>query len=233
MKLYQDKDWLYKKYIIEKLNPYQIAKLYNVDHKTIRIWLKKFNIPIRSISEATKISMNNPNIKKKISIASKKMWNKSGFKEKHHKAMLGLIPWNKGLKGEGYKVFYVNGFRGIDKGNIPWNKGKKFPQVSGKNNHNWKGGISPLIYKIRSYKKYDKWRKEVYERDNYTCQICGDNKGHNLQAHHIKSFAKIIQGNNIKDFNHSLECRELWDINNGITICKRCHNLIHSNKLTN
>ncbi len=35
-----------------------------------------------------------------------------------------FIPWNKGLKGV----------------QIAWNKGKKYPQFSGKNNSNWKGG---------------------------------------------------------------------------------------------
>lgn len=239
MKLYQDREWLYQKYWIEKLNPYQIAKLCKANHKTIRVWLKKLNISIRSISEATKISMNNPDIKKKVSIASKKMWNKSGFKERRHKAMLGSIPWNKDLKKEDDIRVEKNvnslleGRRNwIKNGGEPWNKNKKFPQVAGVNNHNWKGGITPLIIKIRSYKKYDEWRKKIYERDDFICQMCGDNRGHNLQAHHKKSFAEIIQENDIKNFNESLKCKELWSIDNGVTLCKDCHKKIHSNKLT-
>ena len=236
MKLYQNREWLYQKYWIEELNPYQIAKLCNADHKTIRTWLKKFNISIRSISEATKIAMNNPKIKKKISIASKKMWANPDFKEKHkhNKYFFGKIGhvWNKDLKGEKYKLHYPNGFSIGNLGKIPWNKGKKFPQVTGVNNHNWKGGITPLIIKIRSYKKYDEWRKKIYERDNFTCQMCEDNRGHNLQAHHKKSFAEIIQENDIKNFNESLKCKELWSIDNGVTLCKDCHKKIHSNKLT-
>jgi len=49
---YRDKKWLSDKYLKEKLSLQQIAKLCNVDHKTIYYWLKKFNIPRRSISEA-------------------------------------------------------------------------------------------------------------------------------------------------------------------------------------
>ena len=30
--------------------------------------------------------------------------------------------------------------------------------------------------------------KEVYKRDNYTCQRCGDNKGGNLVAHHLNGY---------------------------------------------
>lgn len=42
-----DKDWLYQKYIVEKLDCVQIGKLVNRDPKTIWYWLKKHNIPTR------------------------------------------------------------------------------------------------------------------------------------------------------------------------------------------
>ena len=48
MKLYRDKDWLYQKYIIEKLSLCKIAKETQVSYQTIRRQLKKLNIPIRS-----------------------------------------------------------------------------------------------------------------------------------------------------------------------------------------
>lgn len=58
------------------------------------------------------------------------------------------------------------------------------------------------------------WRKSVYERDNYTCQICGDSKGGNLNAHHLDGW----------DW-----CREKrFDINNGVTLCIKCHKTFHS-----
>ena len=59
----------------------------------------------------------------------------------------------------------------------------------------------------RNSDRYKKWRKCVYERDGYRCQVCGTNK--ELQAHHKKAW-KI-----------SKELR--YDVDNGITLCRKCH----------
>lgn len=60
--------------------------------------------------------------------------------------------------------------------------------------------------------KYRKWRISVLRRDGFTCQQCGKIGGI-LQAHHIKSW---------KDYP---EVR--YDIENGITVCLKCHKDIH------
>jgi 5-methylcytosine-specific restriction endonuclease McrA len=86
----------------------------------------------------------------------------------------------------------------------------------------WKGGINPLIVQTRGCYKYRQWRSDVFTRDGFTCQKCGL-KGTRLQAHHIKSFASIIEEYNIKTFEEAEGCDKLWDINNGITLCKECH----------
>ena len=57
-----------------------------------------------------------------------------------------------------------------------------------------------------------KWRKEVYERDNYNCQRCYQ-KGKHLNAHHIANWAD------------NKELRFIFS--NGITFCKNCHNQFH------
>lgn len=54
-----------------------------------------------------------------------------------------------------------------------------------------------------------------------------DNKGGNLNAHHWKEFAKIIEENNITTLEEAIDCEELWNINNGITLCKECHKELH------
>lgn len=58
----------------------------------------------------------------------------------------------------------------------------------------------------------------VLRRDNYQCRRCGSaNTGSgSLHAHHIKSWAKNI----------ALR----FDLNNAITLCRRCHGWVHSKR---
>lgn len=52
------------------------------------------------------------------------------------------------------------------------------------------------------------WRKAVFERDDYTCQLC-NTRGNYLEADHIKPWAYFP---NLR-----------FDINNGRTLCRPCH----------
>lgn len=62
--------------------------------------------------------------------------------------------------------------------------------------------------KIRKSKEYKQWRQSVFERDDYTCQACGQ-KGGGLNADHIKPFAYFP------------ELR--FELSNGRTLCVPCH----------
>lgn len=75
----------------------------------------------------------------------------------------------------------------------------------------WKGGVSSENTILRGRSEYREWRNGVYERDNYTCQRCGDDRGGNLHAHHIRNFSEYNEGR--------------FDIDNGITLCDTCHNV--------
>jgi hypothetical protein len=96
-------------------------------------------------------------------------------------------------------------------------------QLFGKSNGNWKGGISRLSTSIRTLQKYIDWRTQIFGRDNFTCREC-NLRGNWLEVHHIKRFIDIIRDNNIKTSGEAIMCLELWDLNNGITLCKECHN---------
>ena len=63
--------------------------------------------------------------------------------------------------------------------------------------------------------EYQKWRKTVFERDNYTCQIC-KSRGVNLEAHHIKKY--------------SIYPSLRYYPENGITLCRKCHKEVHRNE---
>jgi len=82
-----------------------------------------------------------------------------------------------------------------------------------KENHPmWKGGISSERNIFNAQKETKDWRQHIYERDNYTCQSCGQ-IGYKLNVHHIQSY---------------LEYSELrLTLNNGITLCENCHRQFH------
>ena len=59
LKLYQNRDWLYNQYITLGKSMQKIADECECTQPTIRNWLKKFGIQIRTISEAWKIKCEN------------------------------------------------------------------------------------------------------------------------------------------------------------------------------
>ena len=65
----------------------------------------------------------------------------------------------------------------------------------------------------RRFPGYKDFRRKVYERDNFTCKICGDNKGGNLVVHHINGF--------------KWDVKNRLEVDNGITLCTLCHNEFH------
>ena len=79
-----------------------------------------------------------------------------------------------------------------------------------------------LMTFLRGTTNMNEWRKGVYAKDNWTCKICGV-RGYTLQADHIKPFSIIFQENKIKSEKQAYDCKELWDINNGRTLCLNCH----------
>ncbi len=125
------------------------------------------------------------------------------------------------------------------KGRIPWNKGKKNVQPVWNNgiNHpyygkfgsesaNWKGGLTPLNILVRESEKYSMWRTNIYKRDGYICQECFQ-EGYELEVHHIEKFSHIMRKNKITTFEAAMSCEKLWDLNNGKTLCKKCHKKLH------
>lgn len=84
----------------------------------------------------------------------------------------------------------------------------------GDKHYNWKGGISSDRDKVMSGFEYQKWAREIFKRDNYTCQCCGKHGG-TLNAHHIYSYS----------FYPDLRT----DIRNGVLLCEECHSNSYPN----
>ena len=144
-----------------------------------------------------------------------------GYKQtEEHKKKIGLAN-SKALKGRKrspesrkkqsatLKEHYRTGTRKF----VPHNKSEKWyiamRNTRGKNHCNWKGGTyGTERHTEMSRIEHKQWRNSVFERDNYTCQLCGEIGGH-LNAHHIKPWV---------DFP-----KLRIDTNNGITFCSICH----------
>ena len=116
--------------------------------------------------------------------------------------------WNKGMKTEEYISHYKNGWNKVGL------KGDKSPL--------WRGGITPLRQKIKSTKEWKEWIKAIMKRDGYQCVQCGE-KNNQLHVDHIKPYSIIRRESNITTVEQAIECKELWDINNGQVLCLECH----------
>lgn len=93
----------------------------------------------------------------------------------------------------------------------------------GEKSHWWKGGKTELSKQIKNTQLYKDWRKAIFERDDYTCQFCKVRGTQDLAPDHIDPFSKILDRNNIKTTEEAKMCTELWNINNGRTLCHACH----------
>lgn len=103
----------------------------------------------------------------------------------------------------------------------------RLSKLNSRSNHpNWKGGITELNKEIRNLIKKNGWYLEVFKRDKYTCVICSKSNIY-LEAHHIISLQFLKKYFNIKNISDAKNCKLLFDINNGITLCKECHKTIH------
>lgn len=69
--------------------------------------------------------------------------------------------------------------------------------------------------------RWKSWRKQVFERDDYTCQKCNV-KGEELNPHHIVHLKELIKTNVME---------MVYSVNNGITLCKSCHYLVHKKNI--
>ena len=96
-------------------------------------------------------------------------------------------------------------------------------QGVGAKNGSWKGGITPLLIKIKRLTEYKDWQKRVFKRDNYTCRSCFKRGRQNITAHHLVSFSFIVRMLKVRTVEEARKEIMLWNIRNGVTLCDDCH----------
>ena len=126
-------------------------------------------------------------------------------------------PWNKGKNGYHLKPLSEESKRKISKGHKGKHHSKEIREKlseshKSEKSYMWKGGITPENEKARHNVEFRLWREAVFARDNWICQKCGE-RGGKLHPHHIFNFATY------------LDLR--FAIDNGITLCEKCHRKFH------
>lgn len=238
-----DKDTLYDLYVNERLTTFDIGVILGMSNSTVANWLRKYEIPIRQTRDAQRpanpsreelyelyvnqeISINNIAIQLKSSeINISKLLKEYGIPIRSKTAK--CAGWNKGIplpaqqrdnlsahakqrigeKSPRYRVTLDKTTRGKIANSL---KGKYRQHL----NPNWKnGGTTRYRRIIMGQYEYKEWRKAVYERDNYTCQMCQKPSNGDIQAHHI--------------YPVKTHPERILDVNNGVTLCIPCHKSIH------
>lgn len=83
----------------------------------------------------------------------------------------------------------------------------------GSKSHFWQGGKTEELRKHRSNSEAREWRKSIFERDNYTCVLCG--------ARSSKGSSVVLNADHIKPWSLFPELR--LEMSNGRTLCLPCH----------
>jgi len=201
-------EWLSQKYLVEGLSMAVIAKLAGCSTPTIQNYLCKFGIPTRSVSQAltgrrlseehkTKVIQNVTKAKMRKVRQGKKMSEES--KRKISEARVGKYA------GSNHPLY-----------------GQTREDMKGENNPNWNGGVTTLYKQIRETIQYKQWRRACFERDGYSCQECGIQRGP-FQVDHLVQYSILLFDHKIQCVEDAVKCKPLWDTKNGRTLCIPCH----------
>ena len=156
------KEVLYDLYRVQHKSSAEIGEMYGVDSGAILYWLRKYDIPAFSTSEAVNIYL----------------YEKGGIEKARETQSTMENRIKSSCRQRGIAIEDFEGFATTEQ------------------------------HMARNNTYYKEWVRNVFQRDNYTCQCCGK-RGGNLNAHHLYNFAEY------EDLR--------YDVENGITFCEECH----------
>jgi transposase-like protein len=187
-------------YLDQKLSTEEIAKKYNCGSETIRRRLHENNVELRDKAES--LGGWNKGLTKENCESIARAAKKLSETRKQKFASGELVHWNEGNScSEQVKDKISDTLKG---------------RYLGADNPNWKGGKNTKNAQIRARyygsRDYRKWRSHIFQRDNYTCQMCKKQSEGDIEAHHIIT----VEENPNK----------IVEKTNGITLCENCHRSI-------
>lgn len=98
-------------------------------------------------------------------------------------------------------------------------------KTRGESHYRWNGGSSRLNASIRRMTENRRWMEAVKARDG-ACLRCASTV--HLESHHRVGLAALIQRLGILSRDDArVNSASLWDLNNGETLCRRCHYAEH------
>lgn len=208
---YRNKEWLYNEYIIKDRSGQEIAEECGINHRSLREWIHILGLTEKPkpLNNITKDELYDLYRVKKLStkeIAS--IYNVTDGAILYQLKKFGIPTYSL---SEAINIYlYEKG--GIEKAretqSTMENRIRSSCRQRGIAIEDFNGFATTEEHMARNNTYYKEWIRKVYERDNYTCQCCGK-RGGNLNAHHLYNFSEY------EDLR--------YDMNNGITLCERCH----------
>ena len=77
---------------------------------------------------------------------------------------------------------------------------------------------------------YERWKQDVMKKCGNKCQIDKSHKNRKIEVHHLNSLYSIYIENNLTSSEKIIKCKKLWDVDNGVVLCKECHDKMESSK---
>lgn len=179
---------LRRMYVTEQLGSGDIAKRVGIPRSSVQHWLRVYGIPQRTKSESAKLREKKPEtieVRRKQLLESQAKITPEGRRRQAIAISGPRKPWTDEVRAK-------HAYR-----STPEYRKKLSDAQKGDKAHNWQGGVTPeLVAQLNTY-QWRLRRQECYERDDWTCQECGEKclnarvakqQGRHhlrIQAHHI------------------------------------------------
>ncbi|MCX6752429.1 MAG: DUF4116 domain-containing protein [Candidatus Nomurabacteria bacterium] len=84
--------------------------------------------------------------------------------------------------------------------------------------------------KIKQMPIYERWKQDVIQKCGNKCQLDKSHADRYAEVHHIVSLYKIYKQINSTSTEEAIKFKLLWNVDNGIVLCKECHDTMESSQ---